>query len=116
MRNRPWSAHPTLFRIPERLDAGRRREHLEEIQARCTINDMGCWLYPAVREEGYPYIDVTGDCGNREQWSARRYVWALTNGDIPQGGIIIGCCPYTACVLPGHQALWVPPQQLDWVG
>lgn len=70
-RCRPWSARPTLFLIPSRLGAVRRREHLLEIEARCEKTTTGCWLYPAVREEGYPYIDVTGDDGGREQWSAR---------------------------------------------
>lgn len=109
----PWSARPTLFSVPSRLSSARRREHLLEIQDRCIVTLSGCWLYPAVRDEGYPYIDVTGDDGEREQWSARRYVWALVNGDIPEGGIILGNCPPKACVNPEHQWLWVPPRQFD---
>lgn len=112
---RPWSARPTLFCIPSRLSAARRREHLLEIEDRCIITLSGCWLYPALRE-GYPYIDVTGDDGEREQWAARRYVWGLVNGDIPEGGIILGNCPPKACVNEAHQWLWVPPKQFDLFG
>jgi hypothetical protein len=112
-RNNPWSARPRLFALPHRLSADRRREHLREIEARCTKTPAGCWLYLAVRDEGYPYIDLVGDDGRREQWSARRYAWALAKGDIPDGGIILGACPPKACVLPEHQWLWVPPRQLE---
>jgi hypothetical protein len=112
----PWSAIPRLRVIPGRLGGARRREHLREIEARCEKSAHGCWLYPAVRDESYPYLDVTGDDGGREQWSARRYVWALVNGDIPEGGIILGRCPPKACVLPEHQWLWVPPRQLQLLG
>jgi len=112
----PWSAKPKFYRLPGRLSKRRRAQRLREIEERCAINELGCWLYPAVRDERFPYIDATGDEGQREQWSARRYVWALKHGEIPDRGILLGACPYTACVLPDHQALWVPPLQLDWLG
>lgn len=109
----PFSAKPRLRIVPARY---RDAERLQAIQERCVTNELGCWLFLHLRDEQFPYIDLRGDEGEREQWSARRYAWALKNGDIPERGIIVGKCLYTACVNPDHQALWVPPLQLDWVG
>jgi hypothetical protein len=115
-RRRPWTSTAVLRCVPSRLSTERRRRHLFKIVARCATTAAGCWLYPAVRDETYPYLDVTGDNGERQQWSARRYVWALVNGDIPEGGIMLGRCQSRACVWPGHQWLWVPPKQLQLLG
>lgn len=115
-RTRPWSARPRLRRIPGRLSTTHRHIQLAAVEQRCTHTETGCWLYPAIRDEAYPYIDLVGDDGRREQWSARRFVWALANGDIPEGGIILGKCHFKACVLPEHQELWVPPKQFDLLG
>lgn len=112
----PWSAKPRLRSIPSRIDAAKRKKLYRRIKNKCARNELGCWIYPSVRDEAYPYLSITGDDGSSEQWSARRFVWALRHGDIPERGIIIGCCPYPQCVNPGHQALWVPPLQMDWVG
>lgn len=109
----PFSARPRLRIVPARIGAPEKR--LLKEQARCTTNEQGCWLYPAIRDEAYPYVTFAGDDGQIEQWSARRFVWALKHGEIPERGIILGFCPFTACVNPDHQALWVPPVQLDWV-
>lgn len=114
-QSNPYSARPRLFSLPNRLSDKRRKALLAEIERRCAKNDLGCWLFPALRD-GFPYVDVVNDKGEREQWAGRRFVWVLANGPIPDRGILLGACPFTACVLTGHQALWVPPLQLDWVG
>lgn len=110
----PFSAKPRLRRLPARYRDS--QDRLLAIQRQCSTNECGCWLFPRVRDEAFPYIDLRNDDGEREQWSARRHTWTLKNGDIPERGLIIGMCLYTACVNPDHQALWVPPLQLDWVG
>src|SRR5687767_5642756 len=111
----PFSARPRLRVLPTKVEQVR-QDRLAEVQSECSTNGLGCWLYHRIREEAFPYIDLKGNQGEREQWSARRYVWALKHGEIPERGILLGGCPYTACVNPDHQALWVPPVQLDWVG
>lgn len=111
----PFSARPRLRVLPARVRK-RNADLLLKVQANCVTNELGCWLFPNIRDESFPYIDITSDQGEREQWSARRYAWTLVHGDIPERGVLLGGCPFTACVNPDHQALWVPPVQLDWVG
>lgn len=112
---RPFSAVPRLRILPNRLCDITRAERLRRIQARCIRLPSGCLLYPAVRDEGYPYIDLQGDDHDRQQWSARRLVWALVNGPLPERGILLRRCVPRNCVTPSHQVLWVPPEQIDWV-
>lgn len=108
MRTKPWSARATLFALPKRLTPLMRRERFERIRLRCEHTSDGCWLYPAVRNNDDPFIDVQNDAGKREQWSARRFVWALVNGDIPLDGVLHRGCSKNNCVFPGHQRLWAP--------
>lgn len=109
-RRFPWAAKPRLRIIPGSPD---RAVELAAVEDRCVKNPDDCWLYPKVRDGAYPYFDLRREGHPREQWSARRYAWALANGDIPEEGIIMGGCALKACVNPEHQWLWVPPKQFD---
>lgn len=110
---RPFSARPRLRIVPRRLTAEQRQRRLARIEGRSTKTATGCWLYPSVRNYLDPYVDIVNDHGRREQWTMRRYVWALTNGDIPDGAIVVRRCRPRNCVAPGHPTLW---HQVDWVG
>lgn len=112
----PFSAIPHLRILPDRLDTEARAERLKCIQQRCVQLPSGCLLYPAVRDEGYPYIDLQGDDHDRQQWAARRLVWALERGSLPERAILLRKCVPKNCVTPAHQTLWVPPEQIDWIG
>lgn len=115
-RRLPWSARPRLRIVPGSPEVRIRQAMLAEVESACAISQEGCWVYPTVRDGAYPYIDLRGSEGERLQWSARRYAWALANGDIPEDGVIMGNCALKACVRPDHQWLWVPPKQFDLLG
>lgn len=80
---------------------------LDDIKARCFIDDQGCWLWRGAMTDGkWPRIhgpDHTKPGSPMGTQTGRRAVWHLKTGQpIPKGWRVYGTCQCDACVNPEH--------------
>lgn len=59
----------------------------------------GCWLWMGGKRSGYGAFLLNNP---RKQESAHRVAWMLTNGEIPDGLMVLHRCDVKACVRPSH--------------
>jgi hypothetical protein len=63
---------------------------------------VGCWLFDGAKEQnGYGYV-VNPLEGGPKFLLAHRLSWILTNGEIPDGLLVLHKCDIRACVNPDH--------------
>jgi len=60
-----------------------------------------CWLWTgSINHNGYGHFFARID--EQTYYRAHRYVWALFNGDIPEGHVVMHSCDVRHCVNPHH--------------
>lgn len=65
--------------------------------------NTGCWLWTnALDKDGYGFIFIDRKTSSKR---AHRFSWALHNGKIPYGGVIMHKCDTPSCVNPEHLVL-----------
>lgn len=82
---------------------------LDDIKARCYINDEGCWEWRGALTEGrWPRVhapDHTKEGSPKTTQTGRRAVWHLATGKpIPKGWRVYGTCDCDTCLNFDHMA------------
>lgn len=82
---------------------------LDDIKARCFIDDEGHWIWKGANNEGkYPHVwapDYSKDGAPMCTQTGRRAVWHLkTKQPIQKGWRVYGTCGHTLCLNPKHMA------------
>lgn len=67
------------------------------IQSRINVDANGCWIWDAVRVDGYTQVSFKGN-----KWLAHRLTYTLLVGAIPPGLQVDHLCRITRCVNPDH--------------
>lgn len=80
---------------------------LDDIKARCFINDDGCWEWRGAMSDGkWPRVwapDHTKPGSPKSAQTGRRAVWHLLTGKpIPTGWRVYATCPCASCLNPAH--------------
>lgn len=57
----------------------------------------GCWLWARGLHKGYGHLRI-----GTKTWIAHRASWAIFNGPIPSGMLVLHKCDVPACVNPQH--------------
>jgi hypothetical protein len=71
---------------------------LDAIKARCTVSPTDCWEWGgALFENGYGAVKR-----NQKQYRVHRFVWALVDGHIPDGMLVLHKCDNRKCCNPDH--------------
>lgn len=80
---------------------------LDDIKARCHINDDGCWVWKgALSEKKWPRVwapDHSKPGSPMRSQPGRRAVWNVKTGKpIPEGHRVYGTCECDQCLNPAH--------------
>lgn len=79
---------------------------LDDVQARCFIDDEGCWVWRGATSDGLPRVYAPNHRkpgSPKESQVGRRAVWHITTAKpIPDGKRVYGTCQNPLCLNPAH--------------